>query len=56
MDGGLIALILIEVAKYGKLPEEVEQRVTSFGIAWVILLGLFLVVKDTLNLQLIKNL
>lgn len=57
LDGGSLALILIEAARGGrKLPQEVEQRIMSSGIALVILLGLFLIVKDTLNLEFIKDL
>ncbi|XP_038703237.1 membrane metalloprotease ARASP, chloroplastic [Tripterygium wilfordii] len=55
LDGGSLALILIEAARGGrKLPLEVEQRIMSSGIMLIILLGLFLIVKDTLNLEFIK--
>ncbi|KAI4334119.1 hypothetical protein L6164_018850 [Bauhinia variegata] len=57
LDGGTLALILIEAARGGrKLPLEVEQRIMSSGIMLVILLGLFLIVRDTLNLDFIKEL
>ncbi|KAI9073354.1 hypothetical protein K1719_044695 [Acacia pycnantha] len=56
LDGGTLALILIEAARGGrKLPLEVEQRIMSSGIMLVILLGLFLIVRDTLNLDIIKD-
>lgn len=56
LDGGSLALILIEAARGGrKLPLEVEQRIMSSGIMVVILLGLFLIVRDTLNLDIIKE-
>ena len=56
LDGGSLALILIEAARGGrKLPLEVEQRIMSSGIMLVILLGLFLIVRDTLNLDFIKD-
>ena len=56
LDGGSLALILIEAARGGrKLPMEVEQRITSSGIVLVIVLGLFLVVRDTLNLDFVKD-
>lgn len=56
LDGGTLALILIEAIRGGrKLPLEVEQRIMSSGIMLVILLGLFLIVRDTLNLNIIKD-
>ncbi|KAK9285237.1 hypothetical protein L1049_024426 [Liquidambar formosana] len=57
LDGGSLALILIEAARGGrKLPLELEQRIMSSGIMLVILLGLFLIVRDTLNLDFVKDL
>ena len=57
LDGGSLALVLIEAARGGrKLPRELEQRIMSSGIMLVILLGLFLVIRDTLNLDFIKDL
>lgn len=57
LDGGSLALLLIEAARGGKkIPQEVEQRIMSSGIMFVILLGLFLIVRDTLNLDFIKEL
>lgn len=56
LDGGSLALILIEAARGGrKLPLEVEQQIMSSGIMLVLLLGLFLIVRDTLNLDIIKD-
>lgn len=56
LDGGSLALILVEAARGGrKLPREVEQRIMSSGIMLVLLLGLFLIVRDTLNLDFIKE-
>ncbi|XP_047315915.1 probable membrane metalloprotease ARASP2, chloroplastic [Impatiens glandulifera] len=56
LDGGTLALILIEAARGGrKLPLELEQRIMSSGIMLVIALGLFLIVRDTLNLDFIKD-
>ncbi|XAR55377.1 S2P endopeptidase [Bertholletia excelsa] len=57
LDGGTLALILVEAARGGrKLPLEVEQRIMSSGIMLVIMLGLFLIIRDTLNLDFIKDL
>ncbi|CAN6574277.1 unnamed protein product [Malus baccata var. baccata] len=56
LDGGTLAFILIEAARGGrKLPLEVEQGIMSSGITLVIFLGLFLIVKDTLNLDFVKD-
>ncbi|CAN0914486.1 Membrane metalloprotease ARASP, chloroplastic [Linum grandiflorum] len=56
LDGGSLALILIEAARGGrKLPKELEQRIMSSGITVVLLLGLFLIIRDTLNLDFIRE-
>lgn len=56
LDGGSLALILIEAARGGrKLPSELERRIMSSGIMLAILLGLFLIVRDTLSLDFIKD-
>lgn len=56
LDGGSLALILIEAARGGrKLPLEIEQGIMSSGITLVIALGLFLIIRDTLNLDFIKD-
>ncbi|VYS54217.1 unnamed protein product [Arabidopsis thaliana] len=56
LDGGTLALILLETVRGGKkLPVEVEQGIMSSGIMLVIFLGLFLIVKDTLSLDFIKE-
>ncbi|CAA3003757.1 probable membrane metalloprotease ARASP2, chloroplastic [Olea europaea subsp. europaea] len=57
LDGGSLALILIEAVRGGrKLPLELEQQIMSSGIMLVIVLGVFLLVRDTLNLEFIKDL
>ncbi|KAK8942735.1 hypothetical protein KSP39_PZI009411 [Platanthera zijinensis] len=56
LDGGTLALLLVEAARGGrKLPREVEQRITSSGILVVLMLGLILIVRDTLNLDFVKE-
>lgn len=56
LDGGTLALILIEAARGGrKLPLELEQGIMSSGITVVLFLGLFLIIRDTLNLDFIKD-
>lgn len=57
LDGGSLALIIVEAIRGGrKIPQEVEQRIMSSGIMVVVLLGAFLMVKDTLNLDFIREL
>ncbi|RZC65674.1 hypothetical protein C5167_009364 [Papaver somniferum] len=57
LDGGSLALLLIEAARGGKkIPQEVEQGIQGSGIMLVLLLGLVLIVRDTLNLDFIKEL
>ncbi|KAK9664130.1 hypothetical protein RND81_14G021100 [Saponaria officinalis] len=56
LDGGSLALILVEAARGGKkLPVEIEQRIMSSGILLVLFLGMYLIVRDTLNLGFIKE-
>jgi membrane-associated protease RseP (regulator of RpoE activity) len=56
LDGGTLALILIEAARGGrKIPREVEQGIMSSGILVVLMVGMFLIVRDTLNLDFIKE-
>ncbi|KAF9593507.1 hypothetical protein IFM89_024000 [Coptis chinensis] len=57
LDGGTLALILVEAARGGrKLPQEIEQTIMSSGIMLVFLLGIYLIIRDTLNLDFIKEL
>ncbi|KAH7842457.1 hypothetical protein Vadar_005536 [Vaccinium darrowii] len=56
LDGGTLALILIEAARGGrKLPLELEQQIMSSGITLVLIIGMFLIIRDTLNLDFIKD-
>lgn len=56
LDGGSLALILVEAARGGKkLPLELEQRIMSSGITLVLFLGMYLLIRDTLNLDIIKD-
>jgi membrane-associated protease RseP (regulator of RpoE activity) len=56
LDGGTLALILVEAARGGrKLPLEVEQRIMSSGIMLVLILGLYFIIRDTLNLDFFKE-
>ncbi|KMZ71409.1 Membrane-associated zinc metalloprotease family protein, expressed [Zostera marina] len=57
LDGGSLAFVLVEAIRGGrKIPKELEQRIQSSGIMVVLVLGVFLIVRDTLNLNFIKEL
>lgn len=50
LDGGYLVLLALEAARGRKLPEGLEQTVMASGIVVLTMLGLGLVIKDTLNL------
>jgi membrane-associated protease RseP (regulator of RpoE activity) len=51
LDGGFLLLIAIEAARGGKkLPTEVEQSITATGVLLLLGSGMFLILRDTLNL------
>eukprot|EP00252_Welwitschia_mirabilis_P015343 TRINITY_DN33728_c0_g1_i1.p1 TRINITY_DN33728_c0_g1~~TRINITY_DN33728_c0_g1_i1.p1 ORF type:complete len:417 (-),score=-48.71 TRINITY_DN33728_c0_g1_i1:223-1473(-) len=56
LDGGQVVLIAVESARGGKkLPVRVEKGIMSSGLALVLLLGVFLMVRDTLNLDFVQD-
>ena len=51
LDGGFLFLIAIEALRGGKkLPTEVEQSITASGVLLLLGSGMFLILRDTLNL------
>jgi len=51
LDGGYLALILLEAVRGGKkLPKEVEQTVMTGGLLLLMATGVALIIKDTFNL------
>ncbi|KAH7297235.1 hypothetical protein KP509_26G060600 [Ceratopteris richardii] len=51
LDGGYAFLILLEALRGGKkLPDKVEQGIMSSGIFLLLAIGIFLMVRDALNL------
>ena len=51
LDGGFLLLIVIEALRGGKkLPAEVEQSITASGVLLLLGSGMFLILRDTLNL------
>lgn len=56
LDGGYLALIALEAARGGKkLPKELEQAIMSSGITLLLFLGFFLIIRDTLNLDFVRE-
>jgi RIP metalloprotease RseP len=50
LDGGYLALLIVEAARGKKLPQEVEQAVMSSGFLLLLTLGVGLIIRDTINL------
>jgi len=51
LDGGALALLAIEGLRGGaRLPKEVEQTITASGLLLVTLVGVTLIVRDTIHL------
>jgi membrane-associated protease RseP (regulator of RpoE activity) len=51
LDGGFLLLIAVEALRGGKkLPAEVEQSITASGVLLLLGSGMFLILRDTLNL------
>jgi RIP metalloprotease RseP len=57
LDGGFLALLALEGARGGKkLDVEVEQAIMGSGLLLLIASGVVLLVRDTLNLEPVRNL
>lgn len=52
LDGGYLLLLLLEAARGKKLPESLEQGVMTSGLLMMMVLGVGLAVRDTINLAL----
>ena len=51
LDGGALALLVLEWVRGGvRLPKEVEQLITASGLLLVTLVGVTLIVRDTVHL------
>lgn len=50
LDGGYLALLIVEALRGKKLPTEVEQAVMSSGFLLLLSLGVGLIIRDTINL------
>ncbi|KAK9814195.1 hypothetical protein WJX72_002001 [[Myrmecia] bisecta] len=50
LDGGYLALLLVELARGKKLPQDVERGIMGSGLLLLMAVGIVLVVRDTVNL------
>eukprot|EP00882_Tetradesmus_deserticola_P004054 GHRQ01004283.1.p1 GENE.GHRQ01004283.1~~GHRQ01004283.1.p1 ORF type:complete len:461 (+),score=152.74 GHRQ01004283.1:276-1658(+) len=50
LDGGYLLLLLLEAARGKKLPEGLEQGVMTSGLLLMMVLGVSLAIRDTINL------
>jgi RIP metalloprotease RseP len=50
LDGGYLLLLLLEAARGKKLPEGLEQGVMTSGLLLMMVLGVSLAIRDTMNL------
>ena len=50
LDGGYLLLLLLEAARGKKLPDGIEQGVMTSGLLLMMVLGVGLAIRDTLNL------
>jgi RIP metalloprotease RseP len=50
LDGGYLMLLLLEAVRGKKLPDGIEQGVMASGLLLMLMLGVGLTIRDTLNL------
>ncbi|MGF1516485.1 MAG: RIP metalloprotease RseP [Nodosilinea sp.] len=57
LDGGQLAFLLIEALRGGKpLPDRIQENVMQTGLVLLLGLGVFLIVRDTTQLEIFQNL
>lgn len=56
LDGGQLAFLLIEGLRGKPLPERVQENVMQTGLVLLLGLGVFLIVRDTTQLEFFQNL
>jgi len=56
LDGGQLAFLLIEALRGKPLPERVQENVMQTGLVLLLGLGVFLIVRDTTQLEVLQNL
>lgn len=56
LDGGQLAFLLIEALLGKPLPERIQENVMQTGLVLLLGLGVFLIVRDTTQLEVLQNL
>ncbi|MGB3199353.1 MAG: site-2 protease family protein, partial [Nodosilinea sp.] len=57
LDGGQLAFLAIEALRGGKpLPDRIQENVMQTGLVLLLGLGVFLIVRDTTQLEFFQNL
>ncbi|NER79273.1 MAG: RIP metalloprotease RseP [Leptolyngbya sp. SIO1D8] len=56
LDGGQLAFLLVEALRGRPLPERLQENVMQTGLVLLLGLGVFLIVRDTSQLQIFQNL
>ncbi|MGD1860748.1 MAG: RIP metalloprotease RseP [Leptolyngbyaceae cyanobacterium] len=56
LDGGQLAFLLVEALRGKPLPDRLQENVMQTGLVLLLGLGVFLIVRDTTQLQIFQNL
>ncbi|MEM6592494.1 MAG: RIP metalloprotease RseP [Cyanobacteria bacterium P01_C01_bin.73] len=56
LDGGQLAFLLVEALRGKPLPQRVQENVMQTGLVLLLGLGVFLIVRDTTQLEIFQNL
>ncbi len=56
LDGGQLAFLLVEALRGKPLPDRVQENVMQTGLVLLLGLGVFLIVRDTSQLEIFQNL
>jgi membrane-associated protease RseP (regulator of RpoE activity) len=56
LDGGQLAFLAVEALRGKPLPERIQENVMQTGLVLLLGLGVFLIVRDTTQLEIFQNL
>lgn len=56
LDGGQLAFLAIEAVRGKPLPTKLQENITQTGVVVLLGLAIFLIVRDTLNLEVVQEL
>ncbi|HEY9886808.1 MAG TPA: site-2 protease family protein, partial [Candidatus Obscuribacterales bacterium] len=56
LDGGQLAFLLVEALRGKPLPERLQENVMQTGLVLLLGLGVFLIVRDTSQLEIFQDL